>query len=78
MTNSVKNTEQQPDYVSFLLRLWRVTGNERAGDETAEACGTAAEAVWRASVESPLTGKQQGFADLDDLFDFLREQTHRT
>lgn len=45
------------DYVSYLLRLWR--------------SGKGPETVWRASLESPLTGKRQGFASLQDLFAFL-------
>jgi hypothetical protein len=48
-------------YISYLLRLWQI---ESGG-----------ELIWRASLESALTGKQRGFASLDDLFEFLREQT---
>jgi len=54
-------TKQQPDYISYLLRLWRVSDEE--------------EAVWRASLESPHTGERLAFACLEDLFDFLRQQT---
>ncbi len=57
--------EEHPDYLSYLLRLWRVTG-EASGEETA---------VWRASLESALTGERKGFAGMDDLFDFLQRQT---
>jgi hypothetical protein len=46
------------DYVSYLLRLWQ-TGNEE-------------KAVWRASLENPLTGERQGFASLDELIAFLK------
>jgi hypothetical protein len=52
---------QQPDYVSYLLRLWRASDGE--------------DTVWRASLESPHTGERKGFASLDELFDFLRQQT---
>jgi len=31
--------------------------------------------VWRASLEDPNTREQKAFANLDDLFDFLRERT---
>jgi len=55
-----KGTPERRNYLSFLLRLWRV-GKE--------------EAVWRASLESPHTGEHIGFASLDALFAFLREQT---
>ena len=57
-----------PDYVSFLLRLWRVS------DEDKSQPG-AEKAVWRASLENPHTGQQKGFTGLDELFDFLRAQT---
>ncbi|MFL7792715.1 MAG: hypothetical protein AB8I69_11285 [Anaerolineae bacterium] len=50
-----------PDYLSYLLRLWRVDGKD-------------AEPVWRASLESSHSGGRMVFARLDDLFDFLREQ----
>ena len=52
--------EERPDYLSYLLRLWRVSGE--AG-------------VWRASLESPLTHESRGFGSLEDLFGFLRRQT---
>jgi len=48
-------------YQSYLLRLW----SARVDDKT----------VWRATLESALTRQRQGFAGLDDLFDFLRQQT---
>lgn len=60
-----EDTMEQPDYLSYLLRLWWAGGDDEAP----------ADGVWRASLESPQTGQQQGFASLDDLFDFLREQT---
>jgi hypothetical protein len=50
-----------PDYLSFLLRLWRV--DERGLPN------------WRASLQSPQTGERVSFATLDALFAFLREQT---
>lgn len=59
--------KKQPDYLSYLLRLWRVSGE---GSRRREG-----KAVWRASLESSRTGERRGFASLDDLFDFLREQT---
>jgi hypothetical protein len=58
--DTLKGTPERRDYFSYLLRLWRV-GKE--------------EAVWRASLESPHTGERIGFASLDALFAFLREQT---
>jgi hypothetical protein len=52
--------KRHPDYLSYMLRLWRV-GN---GDQ-----GT----VWRASLQDSLTGEQVGFASLEELFAFLRQ-----
>jgi hypothetical protein len=51
--------KEQPDYLSYLLRLWRASEEK---------------AVWRVSLESSHTGERKGFASLDDLFDFLRRQ----
>jgi hypothetical protein len=56
-------------YLSYLLRLWRVENH-------GEVPG-AGEAIWRASLESARTGEKRTFASLDDLLDFLREQTGR-
>jgi len=55
-----------PDYLSYLLRLWRVC--ERGPPDWQAP-------IWRASLQSPQTGKRVSFATLDDLFAFLREQT---
>ena len=55
----------RPNYVSYLLRLWRDVDVE-------ESMGEKNRAVWRASVVSTLSGKRRGFATLEDLFDFLR------
>jgi hypothetical protein len=52
--------KDQPDYLSYLLRLWRVNDGEKA--------------VWRASLESPHTAKRRGFGDLEDLFTFLEKE----
>ena len=55
---------QQPRYLSYLLRLWQTSNG--------------GEGIWRASVESPSTGERQGFAALEDLFDFLEARTSQT
>jgi hypothetical protein len=60
MGNAPENTVPQPDYLSYLLRLWRMQGDA---------------AAWRGSLESPHTGERRGFGSLDELFSFLREQT---
>lgn len=52
---------ENPDYQSFLLRLWRVKGTGPL--------------AWRASLESTATGRRQGFANLEHLFAFLEAQT---
>jgi hypothetical protein len=31
--------------------------------------------AWRGSLESSLTGERQGFANLDELVEFLRDRT---
>jgi len=48
-------------YVAYLLRLWRVSSGRGM--------------AWRASLQSAHTGQSKGFATLDELFDFLRQQT---
>jgi hypothetical protein len=58
----------RPDYLSYLLRLWQVSGDGEPPDMGRKA-------IWRASLESTRTGERRGFASLDELFDFLREQT---
>jgi hypothetical protein len=62
-TSPLKGTGEQRDYVSYLLRLWRVTAN---GEET-----------WRASLECPRTGERLGFADLEALCRYLRVETQQ-
>jgi len=57
----------RPDYQSFLLRLYRVRGEPGAQS-------TPTETIWRASLENPRTHQRQGFADLEELFDFLRHE----
>jgi hypothetical protein len=51
---------QQKQYLAYLLRLWRVKQKNENG--------------WRASLESPHTGEVRGFASLELLVEFLREQ----
>jgi hypothetical protein len=52
---------QKRRYTSYLLRLWSV--------------GDKGDLVWWASLESSRTGERWGFASLDELFAFLRQQT---
>ena len=51
-------------HLSYLLRIWVVEQNGAL--------------VWRASLESSRRGERLGFADLDALFAFLRQQTSTT
>jgi len=53
-------TEGKKQYLSFMLRMWRANGEGKA--------------AWRASLESPHTGESIGFASLEELFTFLRQQ----
>jgi hypothetical protein len=62
--------KQQPGYLSYLLRLWRVSdqqGSEASSERVA----------WRASLEDPRTGELHKFASLEEVFDFLRAHMGR-
>jgi hypothetical protein len=50
-----------PNYISYLLRLWRE--NDAA--------------PWRASLEDAHTGERRNFARLQDLFRLLEEETSK-
>jgi hypothetical protein len=52
-------TKDKPDYLSYLLRLRRVSGQQ---------------AIWRASLEDPHTGELHNFASLEEAVDFLQAQ----
>lgn len=54
-------SKEKQRYISFLLRLFET---ESKGD-----------LAWRASLESSGTEERWGFASLDELFAFLRQQT---
>jgi hypothetical protein len=47
-------------YYSFLLRMWQTSDGEGL--------------TWCASLEQPGTRERRGFATLDQLFDFLKDQ----
>ena len=61
-------SKERPDYLSYLVRLWRA-GAEKSSLSEEEGV------VWRASLHSPQTGERIGFLSLEKLFDFLRRQT---
>ena len=52
---------EPPRYFAYLLRLWCVDTN--------------GEVAWRASLEDSHAGERRGFANLDQLFEFLQELT---
>jgi len=52
--------KQPRGYLSYLLRLWQ--------------SGSRDNAVWRASLQNPMTGECLGFATLKELFTFLEAQ----
>jgi len=56
-----KDRGEVPAYYSYLLRLWREKGR--------------ASVQWRASLQDPHSSERVGFAHLDELVAFLREQT---
>ena len=56
---SVMN-EKRPDYVAYMLRVWRM---QRDGA-----------VAWRVSLKSAQTRECRCFASLEDLFDYLRRQ----
>jgi hypothetical protein len=61
MDNTPRGTKEGEPYLSYLLRLWRVSDEE--------------EPVWRASLKSAHSGERLGFASLEELFDYLRTET---
>lgn len=60
MSDTEQGTRAQPNYLSYLLRMYRVDDGERP--------------MWHLSLESSLAGEQMGFASLDELVEFLRQQ----
>jgi hypothetical protein len=51
-------TADTQDYISYLLRLWRVRDNGEC---------------WRAALERVEDGQRRGFEDLEALFAYLRQ-----
>lgn len=65
--------KEQADYLSYLLRLWRV---DEAGD-TASGPGvdSSLDAItWRASLESAHSSERWFFASPEELYAFLQRQ----
>jgi hypothetical protein len=61
MVEMPEGTKGGEPYLSYLMRLWRVSDEE--------------EPVWRASLKSAHSGERLGFAGLEELFDYLRAET---
>ena len=56
-----KRVEQKERrYISYLLRLWQTQDGTRS--------------IWRASLEDPRSGECRGFADLEQLWVFLKQE----
>ena len=53
-------------YRSYLLRFWEELGESQAA------------AVWRFSLEDPLTGQRHGFASLEALTAWLKAELDRS
>jgi hypothetical protein len=60
--------QNQHSYFSYILRLWRVEGEE-------VQAGCVNESKFRASLDDPQTGDRVGFANLEALFDYIRKVT---
>lgn len=52
-----------PRYQSYLLRCWEVRSQQPDQPPT-----------WRFSLQNPQTEQKHGFADLEELVDFLRAE----
>jgi hypothetical protein len=57
-------TKEQPEYLSYLLRLWRTEGVGQA-------------ATWHASLEDPRSGDSYYFASLEEAVGFVQGQMGR-
>jgi hypothetical protein len=53
--------DHPPLYFAYMLRVWQASNGGSL--------------VWRASLEAAHSGPRIGFADLESLFAFLRQQT---
>jgi hypothetical protein len=67
--------KEQPVYFSYLLRIWREGNNEMLHQVDEAPDHTERRPIWLASLENSLGSQRQGFANLEALFAFLRQQT---
>ncbi len=54
---------QRRGYLAYLIRLWQT--------------GDSGSFTWRVSLEDPRSGQRLGFANLQSVFAFLKEQTEK-
>jgi hypothetical protein len=54
----------QPEYFSYLLRIWRTGQKEKE--------------QWRATLEHITSGEKYFFTSLQELFSFIRQKTSQT
>lgn len=62
MDQQITGTGNVEEYLSYILRLWREV---KPGSR------------WLSSLQNPITGERIGFADMDELFAFLRQKTRQ-
>lgn len=60
--------QRKETYYSYLLRLWRTSDPQQRIQNDLQP-------VWRASLEGSFSGGRKAFASLEELFNFLRQQT---
>ncbi len=58
----ITGTGNVEEYLSYILRLWR---EDKPGSR------------WLSSLQNPISGERIGFADMDELFEFLRKKTRQ-
>ena len=63
MSPGIPQYDEQDEYQTFLLRLWRARYHGRWS--------------WRASLESPRTGERHTLGTLAGLFTFLEDKTRQ-
>jgi hypothetical protein len=61
VTDGDDGARMRGTYLSYLLRLWQVYGQESS--------------LWRASLQSTQTRQQVTFAGLEELFEYLHTET---
>jgi hypothetical protein len=60
VNQQITGTGMPEEYLSYVLRIW---------------CEGKHGSRWLSSLQNPITGERIGFADMDELFEFLRKKT---